>query len=86
MTTYSPMPVTTRPATRVPQRRTALATGPPSSADRRLTSPVTGDSPAAGDEQRAAGVSPEMIRLSVGIETLDDILWDLDQALDRSER
>jgi O-acetylhomoserine (thiol)-lyase len=33
------------------------------------------------DEQRAAGVSPEMIRLSVGLETLDDIIWDIDQAL-----
>lgn len=34
------------------------------------------------DEQlTAAGVSPDMIRLSVGLETLDDILWDLDQAL-----
>lgn len=32
-------------------------------------------------EQRAAGVTPDMIRLSVGIETLDDILWDIDQAL-----
>jgi O-acetylhomoserine (thiol)-lyase len=37
------------------------------------------------DEQRAAGVAPEMIRLSVGLETLDDILWDLDQALERSQ-
>ena len=37
------------------------------------------------DEQRAAGVSPEMIRLSVGLETLDDILWDIDQALARSQ-
>jgi O-acetylhomoserine (thiol)-lyase len=37
------------------------------------------------DEQRAAGVSPEMIRLSIGLETLDDILWDIDQALDRSQ-
>ncbi len=36
-------------------------------------------------EQRAAGVSPEMIRLSVGLESLDDILWDLDQALSRAE-
>ena len=34
------------------------------------------------DEQRAAGVSPEMIRLSVGLETPDDILWDIDQALE----
>jgi O-acetylhomoserine (thiol)-lyase len=24
---------------------------------------------------------PDMVRMSVGIETLDDILWDLDQAL-----
>jgi O-acetylhomoserine (thiol)-lyase len=32
-------------------------------------------------EQLAAGVRPEMIRLSVGLETLDDILWDIDQAL-----
>ncbi len=33
------------------------------------------------EEQRAAGVPPDMVRLSIGIETLDDILWDLDQAL-----
>jgi O-acetylhomoserine (thiol)-lyase len=32
-------------------------------------------------EQVKAGVLPEMIRVSVGIETLDDILWDIDQAL-----
>ena len=38
------------------------------------------------DEQRAAGVLPEMIRLSVGLEALDDILWDLDQALLRSQQ
>ncbi|HQU48950.1 MAG TPA: O-acetylhomoserine aminocarboxypropyltransferase/cysteine synthase [Casimicrobiaceae bacterium] len=37
------------------------------------------------DEQRAAGVTPEMIRLSVGLESVDDILWDLDQALARAE-
>ena len=37
------------------------------------------------DEQRAAGVAPEMIRLSIGLETLDDIIWDLDQALARSQ-
>ncbi len=36
------------------------------------------------DEQRAAGVPPDMVRLSVGIETLDDILWDLDQALGKA--
>jgi O-acetylhomoserine (thiol)-lyase len=33
------------------------------------------------EEQRAAGVLPEMIRLSVGLEDEDDLLWDLDQAL-----
>jgi O-acetylhomoserine (thiol)-lyase len=33
------------------------------------------------EEQIAAGIRPDMIRLSVGLETLDDILWDLDQAL-----
>jgi O-acetylhomoserine (thiol)-lyase len=36
------------------------------------------------DEQRAAGVNPEMIRLSVGLETPDDILWDIDQALEQA--
>ena len=33
------------------------------------------------DEQRAAGVSPDFIRLSIGLEDIEDILWDLDQAL-----
>ena len=28
-----------------------------------------------------AGISPELMRLSVGIEHIDDILWDLEQAL-----
>ncbi len=32
-------------------------------------------------EQQAAGVTPDFIRLSIGIEDIDDILWDLDQAL-----
>lgn len=35
----------------------------------------------SAEEQRSAGVLPEMIRLSVGIEHIDDILEDLDQAL-----
>jgi O-acetylhomoserine (thiol)-lyase len=34
----------------------------------------------------AAGIGPEMIRLSIGIENLDDILWDLDQALHASQQ
>lgn len=33
------------------------------------------------DQQIAAGVLPDMIRMSVGIEHIDDILWDIDQAL-----
>jgi O-acetylhomoserine (thiol)-lyase len=36
----------------------------------------------SAEEQRKAGVRPEMIRLSVGIEHIDDIVADLDQALD----
>jgi O-acetylhomoserine (thiol)-lyase len=34
------------------------------------------------DEQAAAGVTPDLVRLSIGLEDLDDILWDLDQALE----
>ncbi|NWJ46872.1 MAG: O-acetylhomoserine aminocarboxypropyltransferase/cysteine synthase [Chloroflexi bacterium] len=33
------------------------------------------------EEQRATGVTPDFIRLSVGLETVDDIIADLDQAL-----
>ena len=33
------------------------------------------------DELKAAGISSGLIRLSVGLETTDDLLWDLDQAL-----
>src|SRR5205823_4801291 len=36
-------------------------------------------------EQRKAGVTPEMIRLSVGIEHVDDIVADLEQALKAME-
>jgi len=35
-------------------------------------------------EQQATGVTPDFIRLSVGLETIDDILADLDQALNRA--
>lgn len=35
----------------------------------------------SADEQQKAGVRPEMIRISVGIEHYDDIIADLDQAL-----
>jgi O-acetylhomoserine (thiol)-lyase len=37
------------------------------------------------EEQIDAGVTPDMIRISVGLETLDDILWDIDQALESSQ-
>lgn len=33
------------------------------------------------EDQLAGGITPDMIRLSIGIETIDDILEDLDQAL-----
>ncbi len=33
------------------------------------------------DQLRDAGVPPDLVRISVGLEDLDDILWDLDQAL-----
>jgi O-acetylhomoserine (thiol)-lyase len=49
----------------------SLACHPASTTHRQMTS----------EEQRRAGVTPEMIRLSVGIEHIEDILADLDQAL-----
>jgi O-acetylhomoserine (thiol)-lyase len=39
------------------------------------------------DEDLAAcGIGPDMIRLSIGIEDIDDILWDLGQALEKSQQ
>ncbi len=38
------------------------------------------------EEQAKAGVTPDMIRMSVGLESIDDILWDIDQALEASAR
>lgn len=49
----------------------SLACHPASTTHRQMTE----------QEQKGAGVSPEMIRLSVGIEHIDDILADLEQAL-----
>jgi O-acetylhomoserine (thiol)-lyase len=37
-------------------------------------------------EQARAGVTPDMIRVSVGLETLDDILWDVDNSLSAASR
>ncbi len=37
------------------------------------------------EHQLSAGISPDMVRISVGLETLADILWDIDQALSLSQ-
>ena len=52
----------------------SLACHPASTTHRQLTP----------EEQMKAGVTPEMIRLSVGIEHIDDIIADLEQALDKT--
>ena len=49
----------------------SLAAHPASTTHRQLTGP----------ELAAAGVTQDMIRLSIGIENIDDILADLEQAL-----
>ena len=36
------------------------------------------------EEQKLAGVTPDMIRISVGIEDVDDLIWDLNQALEKA--
>ena len=40
----------------------------------------------SSEERQACGITDDMIRLSVGIEEIEDILWDLDQALEASGR
>lgn len=37
------------------------------------------------EEQISAGVTPDMIRISVGLESIEDILWDIDNALNASQ-
>ena len=37
------------------------------------------------EEQIAAGISADMVRISVGLESIDDILWDIDQALTKAQ-
>jgi O-acetylhomoserine (thiol)-lyase len=37
-------------------------------------------------ELAACGIGPEMIRVSIGIEDVDDLLWDLGQALEKSQQ
>ncbi|MGD0504719.1 MAG: O-acetylhomoserine aminocarboxypropyltransferase/cysteine synthase family protein [Steroidobacteraceae bacterium] len=36
------------------------------------------------EQQRAAGVSADLVRISVGLESIEDILWDIDKALDKA--
>ncbi len=36
-------------------------------------------------DQAAAGITPDMVRLSVGLEDVDDLIWDLDRALAASQ-
>ncbi len=36
------------------------------------------------EEMKACGITDDFIRLSIGLESIDDILWDLDQALNAS--
>ncbi len=52
----------------------SLACHPASTTHRQLTP----------EEQLKAGVTPEMLRLSVGIEHIDDIIADLAQALEKA--
>ena len=42
---------------------------------------TTTHSQLSAEQQIGAGVSPDFVRLSIGIEDIEDILWDLDQAL-----
>ena len=54
----------------------SLACHPASTTHRQMSS----------EEQRAAGVTPDLIRISVGIEHIDDLIADLDQALAAAAR
>ena len=40
----------------------------------------------SAEEQAATGVTPEFIRLSIGIEHVDDIIADIEQALKKAGR
>ncbi|MCM8528343.1 MAG: aminotransferase class I/II-fold pyridoxal phosphate-dependent enzyme [Lentisphaeraceae bacterium] len=52
-----------------------IATHPASTTHSKLTD----------DERMAVGISPGLVRISVGLETLDDIIADIDQALANSK-
>ena len=38
------------------------------------------------EEKKACGISDDLVRLSVGIEEIEDIVWDLDQALSAASK
>lgn len=38
------------------------------------------------EQQQSTGVTPDLVRLSIGTETVDDLIYDLDQALKNSQR
>ena len=46
---------------------------------------TTTHQPLSAEEQEAAGVTADFVRVSVGIEDVDDIIADLDQALKASQ-
>ena len=36
------------------------------------------------EQQKESGLTADLVRLSIGLEDIEDILWDLDQALVRA--
>ena len=40
----------------------------------------------SGEQQLDAGVTPDLVRISVGIEDVDDLIWDLGQAIQASQK
>ena len=38
------------------------------------------------EDMVACGVTPDMVRLSVGLEDIEDLIWDLDNALEASQQ
>jgi O-acetylhomoserine (thiol)-lyase len=38
------------------------------------------------EQQLAAGVTKDLVRLSVGVEDVEDIIWDLEQAIAASQK
>jgi len=47
--------------------------------------PSTTHQQLSAEQQAAAGLTPEMVRVSIGLEDIEDLLWDLGQALEKSK-